>query len=227
MTPRGTPPEIYSRCTANVFKTDLSELCGKCPLYERVKSEIKEQILFQSQPQRDILTDIQFIEYCNTEIKNAQSAMRRMSRLVQQDNDYPEFRESRTNIFIANKEYIKALNGIQEATLTVKQNETQAPLKSIATGEYTKLSHAQIAILYHIAKWPINQNNADEIARRYGQTSGQKLEKTFRDLTSELIRTAKSKYRVKDYETISSLVPLERKAVYDKELRVAVASNRK
>ena len=109
------------------------------------------------------------------------------------------------------------------------QSARPAPdtLNPPAIGEHVKLSHSQIAILYHIAGWQITLNNANEIAGKYGLTSGQKLEATYKDLTSELTRTGKSKYRVGDYNKIAKSVPNEHKAKYDKELKAAIANNKK
>lgn len=93
--------------------------------------------------------------------------------------------------------------------------------------DQAKLSHAQIAILYQINQWPITDNNAKEIARRYGQTSGQKLRTTYDSLSSELVRTGKGKYTVKNYKIIELLVLPGRKPQYDKELEDARRNNKK
>ncbi|GAB3995159.1 hypothetical protein GCM10028807_34600 [Spirosoma daeguense] len=108
--------DIYSHCTANEFKVDLSELCPKCPLIEYISTKIDEQIVFQANQQKEILTDIQFTEYCNAEITDAQKEMREASIYVQQDKDDPKFRSSRILSYIWNKERIKALNRVQAAT---------------------------------------------------------------------------------------------------------------
>ena len=114
------PESIHEVCTADNFKTDISELCAKCPLIQFISSTISKQIVFQAKQQKEILTDTQFIEYCNDEIKNAQKEMMKMSLLVQQDKDDPKFRNARTEVFIWNKERIKALSRVQSDTPQVK-----------------------------------------------------------------------------------------------------------
>jgi hypothetical protein len=91
----------------------------------------------------------------------------------------------------------------------------------------TQLSHPAIAILHHINKWPIHANNANDIARKYGQTSGQKLKTTYDDLTSELVRTGKGKYTVRNYESIKFFILDSYKAQYTKELGDAINNNKK
>ncbi|GAB3639720.1 hypothetical protein [Spirosoma arcticum] len=130
----GTPPEIYSLCTAETFKTDIGELCDKCPLPVYIRTKIKAQITFQAQQQREILTNLQFIEYCNDEIKNAQKSMMETSLFVQQDKDSPIFRNARTLVFIWNKERIKELNRVQiEAAPTSISHQTSTPVNSTPT----------------------------------------------------------------------------------------------
>jgi hypothetical protein len=90
-----------------------------------------------------------------------------------------------------------------------------------------KLSHSQIAILHHYSKLPITSNNANDIARKYGQTSGQRLEATYRDLTSELVRTGKGKNRVKDIKAVFSLLTGTAKTLAEKELKDAIANNKR
>ncbi len=90
-----------------------------------------------------------------------------------------------------------------------------------------KLTHAQIAIYYHLEGWPINENNATTIAQKYGQTSGKKLANTYKELTSELTRTEKGKYTVKNYLALKSLISDNAKADYNKELEKARKNNQK
>ncbi|KAB7731082.1 hypothetical protein F5984_09710 [Rudanella paleaurantiibacter] len=96
-----------------------------------------------------------------------------------------------------------------------------------AQTEDTKLTHAQIAILYHLEGRTINKNNADDIARRYGQTSGQKLQEYYDDLSSELTRTAKGKKTVENYRKIESLISEMSKLKYNRELQQALINNKK
>lgn len=89
-----------------------------------------------------------------------------------------------------------------------------------------KLSHVQISILHHLEGWPINKNNAQDIASRYGHKSGQKLNTTYENLTSELTRTAKGKLTVKNYRVIENIVSTNAKPQYNKELKEALNNNK-
>lgn len=101
------------------------------------------------------------------------------------------------------------------------------PKEEVGEQEQTKLSHPQIAILHHLEGWTINKNNANEIAIKYGQTSGQRLADTFKQLTSELVRTAKGKNTVTNYRALENIVSERAKSKYDKELGLALGNNAK
>jgi hypothetical protein len=90
-----------------------------------------------------------------------------------------------------------------------------------------KLTHPQIAILHHYLKQPINKNNADDIAKRYGQGSGQRLVAVYKELTSPLVRTAKGKNRVSDIKAVLHLLTGTTKELASKELRDAEGNNSK
>lgn len=113
--------ENYNTCTTTIFKTDISELCSKCPLADLIHNGIKNQIIFQANQVREISTDNQYKEYIDSEIKNAQKAMQGIFLTEQQNKDYlnDPHRKDRVEIYIWNKERIKALN----ATLNENHKE--------------------------------------------------------------------------------------------------------
>ncbi|SFF15296.1 hypothetical protein [Spirosoma endophyticum] len=90
-----------------------------------------------------------------------------------------------------------------------------------------RLSHAQIAILSHLEGWLITKNNSDAIARKYGQTSGKKLESYYKDYTSKLVRTGYGKNTVRNYQRIKSYISEKAISLYNSELEMAIANNNK
>jgi len=98
--------KIYPHCTSKEFKTDLNQLCDHCPLKDKIQKGIQDQ-------SRKI-----FDKYLVEEVDNAQKAMTKMFLLEQsQQKEYnnPEkdpYRKNRIEVYIWNKERIKALNGI-------------------------------------------------------------------------------------------------------------------
>jgi hypothetical protein len=105
---------INDFCTSEDFKTDLSKLCDNCPLTELIKFEIEEQIVFQASEQQEVLTESQFKDYLNKEIKNAQEGMGKAILEERNQSQYYEkndpFRRNKIQLYIWNKERIKALN---------------------------------------------------------------------------------------------------------------------
>ena len=135
------------------------------------------------------------------------------------------------------KQHLIELHNSQKATNVIETPATSTPAPAtstpaaatstpIATDQNVKLTHAQIAIFYHLEGWTVNRNNAEEIARKFGQTSGQKLEETYRQLTSELVRTAKGKYTLKNYKALELLVSDKAKNQYIRELKDVKANNK-
>ena len=92
---------------------------------------------------------------------------------------------------------------------------------------FIKLSHAQIAILYHIIGQTITDNNAGGIAQKYGQTSGQRLHEYYKNLSSKLTRTGEGKNRIKDYQELEPLIPDAYKELYKKELDDTIKNNKR
>jgi hypothetical protein len=90
-----------------------------------------------------------------------------------------------------------------------------------------RLTHPQIALLYHLNDNLITDNNADEIARKYGQTSGQRLMIEYKNLSSQLVRTARGRYTVKNYKAIELLVDERYKDKVARELSDAIKNNKR
>lgn len=99
-------------CTSIEFKTDITQLCNECPLVDKINKGLKEQILFQALEQKDILNNKQFEAYVNNEIEVHQKAKQRVFLTEKQNKDYKKdpHRAKRIEIYIWNKESIKALN---------------------------------------------------------------------------------------------------------------------
>jgi len=69
-----------------------------------------------------------------------------------------------------------------------------------------KLTHSQIALLYIYTYKLITRNNAQEIAEKYGQSSGQKLTEKYNKMYANLTERTSSKVAVKDIERVISLL---------------------
>lgn len=108
--------EKYSRCTSKEFKKDISELCSKCPIVDVIEKGIKDQIVGQAVERKEILTNEQFQRYIDAEIENASEAMRRQVLTENQNRENPNdpYRPKRVEIYLWNKERIKALNKLME-----------------------------------------------------------------------------------------------------------------
>lgn len=118
--------------------------------------------------------------------------------------------------------------------INCKQNEeithTEfAPVNptSTATDEQVKLSHSQIAMLHHYNNQSITRNNAETIAHRYGQTSGQKLLDIYGRMTSPLERTATAKNTIKNFCKVIPLLSGKGLELANKELVDAKKNNSK
>lgn len=171
--------EKYSHCTSTEFKTDISKLCTNCPLTDLINEGIKNQILFQAFEQKDILTDEQFKDYIEAEIKNAKNAMQQTILLERQhkDDKNDPYRVNRSKRYIWNKERIKALNNI---TLT-KLDEENTP----------KFTMNEIALKFVYEGKTITRDNGNTIAQQYGYNSGEKLFQRFTFYSSTANRKGK------------------------------------
>lgn len=172
----------HIHCTATDFKTDISELCNKCPLVEIIENGIKNQIIFQAIQQKEILNTEQFKEYINSEIKNAQNSMQKTFLIEQQNKEYKNdnYRKTRIKNYIWNKERIKALNDFLN-----NDNAFEDKLKN------KKYTISQIALKYVYENNSITRENGNSIALKYGHNSGEKLFQKFTHYSSTANRKGK------------------------------------
>lgn len=100
--------EIYHQCTATELK---EELCEKCPLTERIKRGIQEQILPQIRNQKSLLTEEQFIVWVNKEIESASKSMQeaRLASIKYKDQA-EEFASNWNELYHWNIARIQVLN---------------------------------------------------------------------------------------------------------------------
>jgi hypothetical protein len=123
-------------CNAKEMKTDLSQLCESCPLAEKIQKGIEEQIVFEASEQKEILTESQFKNYLNTEVLDAQNAMKDVRLFEMQDKgsgvENQSFQSNRTKVYIWNKERIKALNGFSKDLEKPKQIAKSQKLEETA-----------------------------------------------------------------------------------------------
>ena len=104
--------------TPKKFKSDINQLCDKCPLSNTINTHINEQIIFQANDKKTVLTKKQYKKYTKKEIENALKAMERVFLIEKQNTDYKAdpYRKNRIEIYIFNKERIKALNRLLHNT---------------------------------------------------------------------------------------------------------------
>lgn len=103
--------ETYTYCTAQEFKTDISELCEQCPLKDKIEQAIQDQIIFQAKEKKQIYTKSQFDKYIENEISAAEKSMNKVFLIEkQQGSANDNYRQNRIETYIWNKERIKALN---------------------------------------------------------------------------------------------------------------------
>jgi hypothetical protein len=103
---------MHNTCTSNDFKNDINQLCDKCPLVEIINTHINEQIIFQAKDKKETLTKKQYLKYTKKEIKNASRVMESVFLTERQNVNYKKdpYRKNRIEVYIFNKERIKALN---------------------------------------------------------------------------------------------------------------------
>lgn len=195
----------YIKCTSQVFISDISKLCDKCPLPSLINDGMKDQITFQAQEQKEILTTEQFNNYLDEEIKSAtkemESVFLKESRKKEHKND--KGRAIRIQHYIWNKERIKALNKFK----TTKNTVTKLPLKIIA------LKHVYEGI-------QITRQNGDSIAQIYGHKSGDKLFQEYTFYASSANRKGKPtpctkvklQNKINRLESVIELLPLDKQS---------------
>jgi hypothetical protein len=155
-------------CETNEFKSDISELCVDCGLTKYIKDGIKNQIVFQAEMQKSILTPEQFYTYCDGQIKILQDAMMKanLARIRHEKDSKWEGNIPNINwILIWNKEAIKALN-----VLLLEQK------KAINVSEKKILRSCFAELFTHTSKYVkvkeilIEEGLCDEISFRWVDT---------------------------------------------------------
>ncbi len=115
-------------CTSETFRTDITELCEDCPLIDKIKTGIKNQIEFKILEQQSILIKELFSDYLRKEILDAQNAISETQNIVS--------RGECTNlagcieVYIWNKERIKVLNQFYNEVKTPQQEKAAVLLAS-------------------------------------------------------------------------------------------------
>lgn len=106
---------MNDNCTSKDFKTDISQLCNKCPLISKINKGLEEQIVFQAREQKEVLNKKQFEAYIENEINAHQKAKQRVFLTEKQNKNYKDDpnRAKRIELYIWNKECIKALNRVR------------------------------------------------------------------------------------------------------------------
>lgn len=193
------------KCTSQVFISDISKLCDKCPLPSLINDGMKDQIIFQAQEQKEILTTEQFNNYLDEEIKSATKAMEAafLKEGQEKENKNDKFRANRIQNYIWNKERIKALNKFK----TTKNTVTKLPLKIIA------LKHVYEGI-------QITRQNGNSIAQTYGHKSGDKLFQEYTFYASSANRKGKPtpctkvklQNKINRLESVIELLPLDKQS---------------
>lgn len=95
---------------------------------------------------------------------------------------------------------------LKHGTLKRMIQEIKAIAPPVTTSTGSKLTHPQIALLYIYTHRTITQNNAQEIAGQYGQTSGDKLFREYQRLNRSISERTSSKNAVKDIESVMDLL---------------------
>jgi len=152
----------YIKCTSQEFITDISKLCDKCPLPLLITNGMKDQIIFQAQERKEILTTEQFNNYLDTEIESATKAMESVFLTESQNKEYKKdpHRANRIQHYIWNKERIKALNSFIEPLK--KSNKTPSK-KSTSTNSSLHDFIEWISGYKEIKTYYISVNAIDEL----------------------------------------------------------------
>lgn len=155
--------EKHSNCTSKVFKKDISELCDKCPLVNIIQQGIENQIVSQVKERQELLTPQQFKSYLNDEVANAQAAMQRVDLVEKksEDDKADPYRNNRSEIYIWNKERIKALNQFL-MHVTVLSGKTQLILEEFEKHKLSNFVKTK-GFEYETIMRLINENSGREL----------------------------------------------------------------
>ena len=112
---------MHSYCTTKEFKTDISQLCDKCPLLVIIPKKIEEQIIFQAKERYETNPDSIF-QYIQSEIENAE---RKMTKMFFDSKKKGMYLDKISEIYIWNKERIKALLKFKKTIQNLKEVESE------------------------------------------------------------------------------------------------------
>ena len=88
----------------------------------------------------------------------------------------------------------------------LKQHQRNTTSSQIAKESKAELQHQEIALLYFYDELPLNDNNAKDIAEKYGQTSGIVLMKHYRSVNNSDTQRRNHKNAKKYLETVIPLL---------------------
>lgn len=125
--------EVYQTCKATELKTDIDDLCENCPLRIKIPLKIEKEIIQQAKKQKEILNKSQFEKYVNKEVQDASKGIETSLQFENDPYQGQEFRANRIEIYILNKERIKALN-----KMLATPKETSNPYSDIFKGNDNK-----------------------------------------------------------------------------------------
>lgn len=141
------------------------------------------------------------------------------------DEDWPDI--DKTLRTIANHYIRPLIEQYQQIVNRYLPDQSEPATSTPIADERIKLTHSQIAMLYHYTNQPITRNNANAIAQKYGQTSGQKLLDIYGRMTSPLERTATAKNTIKNFSKVMPLLSGKSLELANSELADARRNNSK
>lgn len=94
-------------CNTTEFKTDLSQLCERCPLKKKIPEAIQIQIIAQAKENKEIMPQKGFTDWIEAEVKSATGNMQKMR--INAMGQGQRFLPAITETYIWNKERAKAL----------------------------------------------------------------------------------------------------------------------
>lgn len=178
--------KIYSECTSQDFKTDISQLCEQCPLPEKFRKGLIEQIRIPTNEYKELYSNEQFNDYLHKEIAKAQKHMEdvRFQDLENKNNLDDPNRKNRISIYIWNKEKIKIFNEY---------------LKELNSKETPALNQIEFALMRVYEGLPFEYDNYEGINDLYqNKDSIKKLKEHYKEFDN--VRA-----RQRDHNTITKL----------------------
>ena len=104
-------------CTSEYFRKEISDLCKDCPLHQKLKIALEDQIVAQAKNRSESLSAEDFLAYVDAEI---QDALRAMDEMIRQSSNKGLRMAAISEVYLWNKERIRVLkeltNNIDEIT---------------------------------------------------------------------------------------------------------------